>query len=217
MCYRLLKDYGENNDVFEFVCKYYQGPPENGSISIEQFFSEDEIDEYESVYGDTVNGLLRGCIKKCNFGIIEPQKFYEALWTDICVVFQTLKERAFAFYYVIIDATIPYQYLGKPLSMSNERFKELVDKNKDSIEKVRYIARSKYTQRTERASLLLNCLDEIDDFESRTVVLAQAILILSQGRLSRASEVDSLLQELDKRIQLLEQHTSDQSGEHDSE
>ncbi len=99
----------------------------------------------------------------------------------------------------MIDPTIPYQYLGKPISMSNERFKELVEKNKDSIDKVKYIAKSQYSQRTEDASLLLNCLDKIGDFESKTVVLAQAIEILSRFRTLRALDIDEFIQRIDAK------------------
>ena len=204
LCYEILKRFGDDASVFEFVCKTFTKRPKNGTIAIETHFSKDEVDEYESVNGNTIDGLLNSTIKKCNLGFIPVADFYKSLWGALCANFSTPKEKAFAFYYVLIDSTIPYQYLGKPVSMSNERFKEMVDRNKESIEKVKYIMRSGYSQRTERASLLLNCLNEIDDFESKTVVLAQAIPLLNKSSSAGRLDLDTLIQQIDKKIEELE-------------
>lgn len=209
-CFEILKRYGERPEIFEYVCKNYKRKPKNGTIPVDQYFSKTEIDEYKSVYGDTVNGLLNSNIKKCNFGLIEPNNFYTSLWDSFCANFASLKERAFAFYYTIIDATIPYQYLGKPISMSNERFKEIIDKNEASINKIKYIAKSGYTQRTEEASLLLNCLEELEDFESKVVVLAQGMSLLNKPSVARHLDLDTLIKQIDKKIEELE---SQESGE----
>ncbi len=213
LCYELLKTCEKHAEVFEYVCKYYNNREQKKTIQLEHYFKDEEIEEYETIYGDTVNGLLNSNIKKCNFGIVAPDSFYSTLWASICLVFSNLKEKAFAFYYILIDTTIPYQYLGKPLSMSNERYKELIEKNSCFIDKVKYIRDSHYSQRTERASLLLNCLDEISDYESKTVVLSQAIQMLSIkradieqpdiGRLSR-TDFEKIIKEIDKKIAELE-------------
>lgn len=178
VCYEILKKYGETAEIFEYVCKNFLGLPEKAEISVDQYFTETEIEQYTSAYGDTVNGLLNSCIKKCNLGLLEPQNFYASLWNTFCTNFSTTKERAFALYYTVIGAAVPYQFLGKPISMSNERFREILKKNEVSIKKILYIKQSRYIQRTEEASLLLNCIEEIEDYESKVVVLAQGISLL---------------------------------------
>lgn len=200
LCYELLND-GESVAIFECVCKNFSMRTKERSIVIESHFSDTEIEEFESIYGDIVNGLLNMTVKKCNFGLIDPNDFYKSLWSSFCDNFSTQKELAFAFYYTLIDRIIPYQYLGKPISMSNAQFKEIIEKNKESIEKIKYIAKSQYSQRTEDASLLLNCLNEIDDFESKTVVLAQAILLLNRAHTPRALDMDELIQRIDEKIE----------------
>ena len=205
LCFEILERFGDDESVFEFVCKTFTGRPKNGTIVIEEYFSEEEIDEYESVNGDTVDGILNSTIKKCNLGLIPVSDFYKVLWGALCAYFSTPKEKAFAFYYVLIDSTIPFQYLGKPVSMSNERFREMVKKNKESIEKVKYIIKSGYSQRTERASLLLNCLNEIDDFESKAVVLAQAIPLFNKSPSVGQLDLDTLIQQIDKKLEELEE------------
>lgn len=211
LCFQLLSNSLDKEKVFEYVCKNYSGRPEHGTVIIDDFFSKDEIEEYESLYGDTVNGLLNSTVKRCNWGLINPADFYRSLWNSFCMVFSSEKELAFAFYYTLIDSQIPYIYVGKPLSMSNERYRKLVEENKKYIDKVKYIARSGYGQRTERASLLLNCLDEIGDFEAKTVVLSQAITILNSkvgtGLLEHSAkdvDVGDLIKRIDAQIEKLE-------------
>lgn len=207
LCYEILVSSDNQVEAFEYVCKNLLKYPKNGTIQIKEYFSEIEFQEYESIYGDTVKGLLNTNIKKCNLGLIAVQDFYKTLWESYCSIFQTDKDRAFAFCYTVCSKAIPFQYLGKPLSMSNELFRTLIEKNKESIDKIKYIARSGYSQKTERASLLLNCINEIEDFDSKVVVLSQALLILGQnakGLFSDSTDIDSLIQSIDKKIEELE-------------
>ena len=207
LCYEVLVC-SKNQDVaFEFVCKNLFRYPENRKIKIKEYFSEEEIEEYESIYGDTVKGLLNTNIKKCNFGVIDAENFYKDLWEAYCVMFPTEKGKAFAFAYTLQSEVIPYQYLGKPLSMGNEQFKELTEKNKANIDKIRYIRNSQYTQRTERASLLLDCINGIEDYESKVVVLAHALSLLGQSNIELfrdKKDIDALIQQIDKKIEQLE-------------
>lgn len=205
LCFEILKSFGDDSKVFEYVCKNFTHPPENKTSVITKYFSKSEIDEFESIYGDTINALLNSTIKKCNLSLIPEEDFYSSLWRALSANFPGEKEKAFAFYYTLIDATIPYQFLGKPISMSNERFEEVIQKNEANIEKIKYIVKCGYTQRTERASLLLNCLDQIEDFESKTVVLAQAILLFNRPSSASRLDMDTLMKQIEKRIEELEE------------
>lgn len=206
LCYTVLQRFGETEEVFEYVCKNLLESPVHGTIHIDHVFAEEEIALYKSLYGEFIDGILNCMIKKCNQGLVATDCFYHHLWDSICINFTTLKDRSFAFYYVLIDPTIPYQYLGLPISMSNAQFKKIVDENKESINKLKYILRSGYNQRTEQASLLLNCLDSIDDVKSKTVVLAQAIMLFSKS--SPYDRLDAVIQQIDKRIKELEAEES---------
>ncbi len=209
-CFEILKQTENEKAAFEFLCKNFQSSPKEGTRDIEEYFSESEIEEFKAAYGDTVNGLLNSTIKKCNLGLINADDFYGILWDTYCLNFSNIKEKAFAIYYTIIDATIPYQYLGKPVSMGNERFHELLKENKSHIDKIMYIKRSNYSQRTEEASLLLNCLNDIEDFESKVVVLAYAMKAFAPEEKSANSL--ELLKQLEKR---LEELSAEEEGESD--
>lgn len=199
-CYDVLQKYGDKEEVFEYVCSNFLGKPQNGTIQTGTYFTELEIDEYKAIYGDLVDGFLHSTIKKCNVGLIDSRNFYKSLWEVYCSNFKTSKEKAFAFYYTIIDPMIPYQFLGKPVSMSNDKFKELTEKNREIINKIKYIEKSQYSQRTERASLLLNCLETADSFEDKTVILAHGISLLGKQPLPRSAELDHIIEQINKKI-----------------
>lgn len=210
-CYEVLKIAQDHKEAFAYVCRNFSEPPEHGTIEIPSYFAEDEIETYVTLYGSTVNGLIKMSMKKCDLGIICPESFYSDLWDSFCKNFSSNKELAFAFYYTIIDSAIPYQYLGKTLSMSNEQFQKLTEENKPLIEKILYIKKNRHAQRTEEASLLLNCLDEIENREVKIVVLAHAITILGSGRFPMGRrELDSIIREIDEKIKELESKEDDE-------
>jgi len=215
LCYELLENHSMDEKDFEYICKNYELRKKEKSLEIIQYFSEDEIEQYESAYGDVVNGLINSNIKKCNLGLIKQKEFYKVLWDTFFANFSTTKELAFALYFTIVNKNIPYTYLGKPISMSNDRFRELLEKNESSIEKIKAILKSNYSQRTERASLLLNCLNEIEDLESKVAVLAKGISLFNSIEMPDSSIlVDQLLKKIDKKIEELE--AQEQAVEGDS-
>lgn len=215
LCYEILSISEDQATAFEYVCKNLIKYPENGTIQIAEYFSEDELEEFESLYDDTVKGLLNANIKKCNYGVIAVKDFYRSLWEIYSTMFSTLKEKAYAFYCTVSSKSIPYQYMGRPISMSNEQFQALTVQNKQIIDKIRTIGRSGYSQRTERASLLLNCINEVENFESKVVVLAHALSILGSriGLPNEQQVADLLMHQIDKKIEELESEKPTQEQE----
>lgn len=213
LCFEILKNASNQEVLFEYTCKNLLKKPQNGTIDIQKYFTQEEIDTYESLYGSTVNGLIKTSINKCNLGIISEDLFYSDLWKMYCNNFSTDKELAFAFYYTVIDQAIPYQYLGKSISMSNERFRQLMEENQLFMEKIRYIKRNRSSQRTEVASLVLNCLDEIENRDVKVVVLSYAISILGSMQLPMGGEnIDRLIQRIDQRIKEIEAELDEENN-----
>jgi len=198
LCYQLVNDNENMEDIFQYACENLLAPPENKTIKIKSYFSPAEIDEYESVFRDSVSGMLSSTVKKCDYGFILPEDFYRTLWQGYQANFTTKKELAFAFYCTLIDAKIPYRYLGKPLNMDNEMYKELLEKNKSSIDKIKYISKTKFRQKTEKASLVLHCLDEIESYESKAVVLSRAFDLLSTRLTPENFDIDDFIRQIDK-------------------
>lgn len=200
-CYEVLRIAQDQKEAFAYVCKKFSEPPKDGAIVVPSHFAVGEIEAYETLCGPTVNGLIKMSMKKCDLGIIQPELFYSDLWDSFCKNFSSDKELAFAFYYTIIDPAIPYQYLGKALSMSDEQFRKLTEENESIIEKIMYIKKNRHVQRTEEASLLLNCLDEIKNREVKVVMLAHAITILGTFKFPMNIDgFDSILRGIDEKI-----------------
>lgn len=213
LCFEILKNSSNQEVLFEYTCKNLLKKPKNGTIDIQKYFTQEEIDTYESLYGSTINGLIKMSINKCNLGIISEDLFYFDLWKMYCNNFTTVKELAFAFYYTVIDKAIPYQYLGKAISMSNERFQQLMEENQLFMEKIRYIKRNRFLQRTEVASLVLNCLDEIENRDIKVVVLSYAISSLGSMHLPVEGEnIDRLIQRIDQRIKEIEAELEEENN-----
>ncbi len=206
LCYKILKENEQHIEVFQYVCENLLEKSENPQIKIEEYFTKEEIDEYESMYGDIVNGLIRSTIKRCDYGIIRPEDFYKNLWEGYAVNMLSLKELAFAFYYTIIDKKIPYIYIGKPLSMEQAKFKEIIKENRDHLKKIEYIFNSSYQQKTEIASLILQCIGNVDDYESKVVVLARALdMNATKRKMGGSISIESMIQAIDRKIEELEQ------------
>lgn len=210
LCFELIEGRSNTADIFEYACKNLLTMPETKEIRIKKYFSAEEITEYKTLYGDSVDGIINSTIKRCDYGLAKPDEFYQILWKSFSSIFFSSKELAFAFYYTLIDMRIPYQYLGKPVSMENERFGELTNANRDSLKKLEYIRMSGYKQRTETASLLLHCLDSIADFDSKVVVLAHALSILATKSNTQKTDIDELIRQIDKKIAELEKEESEQ-------
>ncbi len=175
LCYKLLKESEKQVEVFQYVCENLLEKPEIPTIKIEEYFNKDEIEEYKSMYGDMVDGIIESTIKRCDYGTIKPEDFYKYLWKSYSANLTSLKELAFAFYYTVIDRKIPYIYVGKPLSMETDKYKEILKNSEDYIKKIDYIFSLSYKQKTETASLILQCINDIGDYETKVVMLARVL------------------------------------------
>ena len=63
LCYELLEE-EDIASVFEYVCKNFSGVTKSKEPAAQLYFSKAEIEQYKSVYGDIVDGLLNSTIKK---------------------------------------------------------------------------------------------------------------------------------------------------------
>jgi len=199
LCYKLLIENENNAEVFQYVCENFTGKPKNKTQIIKNHFSQSEIYEYESIYGDIVKGILSNTIKKCDFGMISADEFYKTLWQAYCLNFISDNEKAFAFYYTVVDRKIPYRYLRTPLSMEDDIYENMVKANKSYIDRIEYLLRgSGFRQKTEVVSLILCCLDSVVNFDAKVVILAQALDSYTK------SKTDDLTKLLIKRVFELE-------------
>ena len=197
LCYELLSNYSEHEELFRYVCENYQGKPKNAYIEIKQYFSQAEVYYYKSIYGEVIDGIINCAIKECDFNIVNMEKFYENVWNTYSYFFHTIKEKAFAFYYTIIDVRIPYIYIGKPLSMETETYQKIIKNSQEYLKRIKYIFALRYSQKTERASLVLQLLESIESYETKVVILAKALDYCNEkSALDRIEQFEQQIQAL---------------------
>lgn len=139
-------------------------------------------------YGNIVNSIIEFHTRQQ----YSTELFYQNMWLTInnSVFFPTEAGRVFAFFYTLIDKRIPYYELQEGYQMSNDAFSALRKKHWEVLQKVRYILSISLSQKTERASLLLNELgieiprsdapvESINAYEKQLIILVEAIQTLN--------------------------------------
>ena len=182
LCYIILESYPDNQEtVFEYVCKNFMGAPQqDDQTNSEPIISKEDVDQLSGLCVSIVNVTLSLAISLCAKGELLANNFYKYLWTSYSSVFPNLKGRALCMFYTIRDVRVPYRALGCPLSMTNAQYNERVIKNAAILEDIYYIVCTRYAQRTEWASMFLRCLDRVESFEDKCVILSEGTRMLEQ-------------------------------------
>lgn len=154
-------------------------------------------------------------LRKQNFDVINalfgqqlsknlPQKeFYKKVWE---VVIQspsldTEKAKIFALYVIRSDARTPYYQLNldNSVQMSNEAFSNYSQSLKEYIQKAQFILRTNlFEQRTSRASVLLDLIEELKSREEKAVLMSH--LMAMQQLASLNQQLDELKKKLSKTL-----------------
>lgn len=195
LCYKIINESKQLEDDFQYLCENLLKLPQEKSIGIDTYLTEEEYMFIRKIYDGRIEGILSEVINKVNYGVLEQSKFYSELYKKLIEGFSEKKELAVAFERVLSDSRIPFVYLGKPLTMNQKDYRECIEKNEGNINKLMYILKIDYSQKTEEASVLLNFLESIENYNDRVVVLAQMIDILKRGGMA------SILKDLIMRAQ----------------
>lgn len=136
--------------------------------------SEVLYDDLIKQYGNVVDTLFEQIL----FKNLPKEQFYSQIWERIISspVFEDKQGKAFALYYIWIDVRIPYFQLEDGLSMSNDEFRELTESLMTDIIEARFIMRTPFfSQRTARASVLLDLLNNISDRKKQAVLMSHIL------------------------------------------
>ena len=141
---------------------------------LENKFSINELQQLDSIYSKYIDELLVAIVNKAHLSKWNIGKFYDTLWEKIStdILFENEKIKSFVLFKMAQNPLMPYLEIKSPLSMSDEKFSEILDKNKDLIIKIRHILSLNFAQKTEVASLILNEIQKNKSFEEQSVILA---------------------------------------------
>lgn len=167
---------GHEAQALKFFCEYPFMAVNPGKKEVEEIFEPGDKSYYIYAYGKLIDGALEALLQKN----MNCEKFYAELWDFIenSPILTEKKQKAFALYFIWIDARIPYYELEPGIKMENDKFKSMTDKLQEILVKARFILFTPTEQRTERASRLLKLLEETDRDEEKAVVLAHIMGIL---------------------------------------
>ena len=183
LMYRQLSRAGEDSpallqDFFENYYRQYAGDSEKES----RFLDNQSIAGWFRKYQKMTEGYV-DYLSKC---LYTESDFYKKVWEYLnnSDIFPDDKNRAIAFCCICVHPMIPYYQIQPGLQMDNSDYRQISEEVYTYRNKIQFIMKQKFEQKTEQASAILSILDSIKGAEQRTVLLSLLISDLqnsSQG------------------------------------
>lgn len=166
----------EKAKLFEEFIIGFQETPSDCKLNLKTFMEADELQRIRQRYGKMVDCYLQELIELA----LPEQQFYSELWEYIqnSPELTNKKLRVFALFNIVIDKRVPYIQIERKemLSMENEEFAALNQQVGDEIfNKLEYILRSKFKQKTEQASLVIKLLESLPGIKLKTIFMVRII------------------------------------------
>ena len=149
-------------------------------ISISDLVGEELTEEFLQIPPERKEGLQE-CLTLENRLVsnltqsrVSVEEFYRSLWekmNDSTLIADSCGRAAFLFF-LRIDSRIPYFELDEGCVMEDGRYKELVDKLQPAIAKGSFILSANLRYKTQRASLLMDMANGLENEEERIVFWA---------------------------------------------
>lgn len=184
--YDMIQKEKNKAEAFRFFLEHADEIETTGEEAAECVFTASEIQKLTRNCGQLAQGILDNVIGKN----LEEDAFYAELWKRGIEENSNLpeeKEKIYTLYRIWTDGRIPYFKLGNGLLMTNERFREIVEEKQTELKQVRFLLNSRFSQRTERSSLLIQVLNSCETEEEKAVILAQ-ILLMAEYKAYKGSE-----------------------------
>lgn len=145
----------------------------NNKKHAEKVFSEEEKYQLTLTYGKMIDGALEALLRRG----LSKADFYGELWSFIneSKMLSDKKLKAFTLYYLWIDVRLPYFELEEGIKMSNEDFIDISKNLTEEIKRIRFILNTPTDQKTERASRLVNMIENLVSQEEKTVLMAHIL------------------------------------------
>lgn len=173
----LAQEKAIQSKLLQYVCELWATVKSSKEIDVPEKISKVNYEKMKSLYGEAVDSALIAYTRK---GLMEGwnrEEFYDYLWEFIStnIMWSSMEEKAFALYYIAIDARTPYYNVGIGLKMSDDDYSEIQDEIFEAIREFRFIIALDFPQRTEEASLILNILNHLSTEEQKIVLLSRII------------------------------------------
>lgn len=168
--------------LFQFICELWGTVSSSEEIEAPIIINQSQYDQLELLYGEIVNATLSSYIKLAQLKAWTREEFYSNFWKAINSnpLWENKEEKAFVLYYVFIDVRTPYFNIGSGLKMNNDDISHIQDEIFEAIREFQFIVSIDYSQKTEKASLILNLIDRMNTNEQKVVLIARIITYYEQ-------------------------------------
>jgi len=178
VCFQMIKNAPSDAQagMLEEFFIGYKSMPTTGDLKLPMTISNEEERKYMLRYGKLVDTHMEE-LQKQN---LPEKEFYSQLWKFICEspVLPNEKARIIALFDCAIDKRLPYFMLDREnaLSMENEEYQEICKQLGETVfSKLEYVLNADFDQKTEQASLVVQMLDNIKDYNQRCVFVSRII------------------------------------------
>lgn len=175
----LISEQEENiqSELLQYVCELWATVKSSKEIEVPEKISKVQYGKLKALYGEMVDAALLSYTRK---GILEGwdrKTFYSHLWSFLSknIMWSSVEEKAFALYYIAIDARTPYYNIGTGLKMNGDDYASIQDEIFEAIREFRFIVALEYQQRTEEASLILNLINRMETEEQKIVLISRIL------------------------------------------
>ena len=175
--YKIYEEIIKESQYSAEALRYFYEYPDDEEFSNKEqenlIFTAEDKRQFTGLYGKMIDGALETLLRKN----LPCSEFYKELWDFIehNTILTEKKQKAFAVYYTWIDIRLPYFELPEGIKMDNEIYQEKLEEMEPLLKKMRFILYTPMEQKTERASRIMQVLDEMKDEEDKAVMMAQVL------------------------------------------
>lgn len=194
LCYNIY-DILKQEEKPEVGLKYFYNniklKKSNTSQILKGQYSTDELMKMDKLYSNYINEMLSMLVNKAHFEQWNAEKFYSVMWEKINtdLFFDNDRIKSFVIFKFAQNMLMPYIEIDTPLTMGNETFINIFNKNILIIMKIRHILSLNLSQKTEVSSLILKELENVKTFEEQSVILAVALDDFTSDKLNGVLQV----------------------------
>jgi hypothetical protein len=149
--------------------------------------AENEIDRpTQKRLRDMENQVVKGLILQD----VPEDEFYDELWARLndTILISDIDQKSYFLRQMWLDQRIPYFRLGPGISMDNETYGKYVKRLETPYKKMRFALHANYSQRTQKASILMQIADDIPDEEER-IVFWSLVLAHLENQITRWKQI----------------------------
>lgn len=176
---RIIDAPGFEAEALQYFYEYAEDVRTAKKEPAEKVYSAADKYQLSSAYGKMIDGALEALLRRN----LSCPEFYAELWDFIQnnTILSEKEQKAFILYYTWIDVRLPYFELPPGIKMDNDVYRDMLKNLKPMIRKARFILFTPMDQKTERASRIIQVLDEIEDENEKAVLMAQILGMIDRS------------------------------------